>query len=383
MHSRLVKGLVRGLMLAAIGLGFGCSTFTLTSAPAADIYENDEKIGRTPYSFNLMSGERTLQLRRYGYVEEQVVVSSLDKKRLHFDLQWIGKTRLDSQPPGAKVVRIADGKELGTTPCSLYLASPDRVVLSLRGFHSVERDLTPNRSYKVELKSKSGFKSTFYKDIMFTSEQGSVQIYDRVAGERIGITPARLNVEAGAALEYRLPGYKSEFDLISRNAPHRIQIKLQPVTRVTLTGPQGAEVYRAGGIEKLGTIPYVVEVEGSAMFEIKKEGFYDRSVAVAASSPQRLQVELKEIPYKTIQTDPPGGDVYRLGGLEKLGTAPFKTIVEGERVFEIKKKGYESSVVGMGPSSPKSLNVPLSPVQRDDPDAAAIGTLDSESIESF
>ena len=198
------------------------------------------------------------------------------------------------------------------------------MVISLRGFKSIERDLTPNKTYKIELKSKFGFKSAFYKDIMFTSEQGPVQIYDRIAGERIGVTPVRLNVEAGAALEYRFPGYKSEFDLISRNEPHRIKIRLQPLTRVTLTGQQGAEVYRAGGIEKLGTIPYVVEVEGSALFEIKQEGFYDRSVAVAASSPRRLQIQLKEIPYKTIQTDPPGGDVYRLGGLEKLGTAPFK-----------------------------------------------------------
>lgn len=383
MYTRRVKGLVQGLMLVVIGLGFGCSTFTLTSAPIADIYEDDVKIGRTPYTFNLMSGTRTLKLTRYGYIEGRVEVSSLDKKRLHVDLQWIGKTRLDSQPPGAQVVRIADGKVLGTTPCSLYLSSPDRVVVNLRGFHSVERDLTPNQTYNIELKSKSGFKSAFYKDIMFTSEQGPVQIYDRVAGERVGITPVRLNVEAGAALEYRFPGYKSEFDLISRNAPHRIRIKLQPLTRVTLTGPQGAEVYRAGGIEKLGTIPYIVEVEGSAMFEIKQEGFYDRSVAVAASSPKRLQIQLKEIPYKTIETDPSGADVYRLGGLEKLGTAPFKTIVESERVFEIKKKGYQSSVVGMGPSSPKKLNVPLSLLPRGDPDAAAIGTLNNESIESF
>ena len=62
---------------------------------------------------------------------------------------------------------------------------------------------------------------------------------------------------------------------------------------------------------------------------------------------------------------------------------PLKTIVDGERLFEIKKKGYQSSVVEWGLHLRKNLNVPLSLVPRVDPDAAAIGTLDSESIESF
>lgn len=370
-------------MMLMIGLGGGCSTFQLSSTPVADIYENDVKIGRTPYRFDLMSGNRTFTLKCFGYVDEELTVSSLEKKQLHVDLQWIGKTRIDTQPPGAQVVRLEDGEVLGTTPCGLHLSHPDRVVLTLKGFESVERNLTPNQTYIVELKSTSGFKSAFYKDIMFVSDQGPVEIYDRIAGERIGITPVRLNVEAGAALEYRLTGHKSEFDLISRNAPHRVLIELEALTRVTLAGPAGAAVYRAGGIEKIGSLPFRVEVEGNVLYEIKKEGYYDRSVAISPGSPSRLNIELKEIPYKTICSDPPGADVYRLGGLEKLGTAPFKTIVEEERVFEIKKKGYQSSVIGMGPSSSSTLCVPLSPVPRDDPDAAAIGSLSDDTVESF
>lgn len=383
MKKSLCRTGLFSLMMLVIGLSCGCSTFQLSSTPVADIYENDVQIARTPYRFKLMSGDRTFILKRFGYVEEDVSVSSVDQKQLHIDLKWIGKTRIDTQPPGAQVVRIEDGEILGKTPCGLYLSHPDRVVLKLKGFESIERDLTPNQTYTVELKPKSGFKSAFLKDLMFVSDQGPVEIYDRIAGERIGITPVRLRVEAGAALEYRLTGHKSEFDLISRNAPHRVLIELQALTRVTLEGPAGAAVYREGGIEKIGSLPFRVEVEGNALYEIKKEGYYDRSVAIAPSSPSRLTVELKEIPYKTIFSDPPGAEVYRLGGLEKLGTAPFKVIVEEERVFEIKKKGYRSSVIGMGPTSSSTLTVPLSPVPRDDPDAAAIGTLSGDMVESF
>ena len=383
MKENILQGLMRGLLLLAALLAFGCSSFQLTSTPSASIYENGEKIGKTPFEFNLMSGMRSFTLTRYGYVEEEVNVSSLDPKRLHFNLQWVGRTRLDTRPPGAKVLRKSDGEELGTTPCGLHLARGERVVIQLKGFETVERDLVPNETTVVELKPTSGFKSAFYKDIMFASNQGPVAIYDRVAGERIGITPVRLNIEAGSALEYRLPGYRSKYALISRNAPHRILIELEPMTQVTINGPAGAQVYRAGGIERLGEVPYMVEVEGDALFEVKKEGFYERSIAVSAGSPSRLMVDLEQILYKTIRTDPPGADVYRLGGIEKLGTAPFTTVVDSERVFEIKKKGYRSYVIGMGPSSPAQLSVPLSPMPRDDPDAAAIGTFDSPVVESF
>lgn len=383
MITRYLTGICKAAAAAALLLSFGCTSFQMSSSPAADIYENGQKIGRTPYSFSLVSGARTFTLKRFGYVEEEITVTSLDRKQIHFDLQWVGKTRINSQPPGAQVIRIEDEKVLGKTPCALHLARPDRVKLKLKGFKLVERDLQPNETYMVQLESTAGYKTAFYKDIMFTSDQGPVEIFDRVAGERIGRTPARLNIEAGAALEYRLAGHRSEFDLISRNAPHRIDIKLEPIVRVMLTGPADASVYRAGGVVKLGQLPYVVEVDGTVMYEVKREGYYDYSVAVAPDSPPRLQVELKEIPYKVIETDPPGGEVYRLGGLEKLGTAPFKVIVDTERVFEIKKNGYRSSVVGVGPSSPGTLSVPLSQVPRDDPDAAAIGSLDSTVVESF
>ncbi len=378
-------GFVRAawLLLLPALLSAGCSSFELTSAPVADIYENGERLGTTPYAFNLVSGARRFTLKRYGYVEEEVYVSSLAPKRQHINLQWIGRTRVDTLPKGASIVDTETGEELGTTPCSLFLKKPAHVQVRLDGFETIERDVVPNQNHLFELESLSGYKSAFYRKISFSSRQGPVEIYDRIAGELIGITPVTLMVEAGSALEYRLPGCRPMQVLISRNEPALVQIELEPLTRVTLTGPPGAQVYRAGGIERLGEVPYTVEIDGDALFEIKKEGCYDRSVAVSPASPRSLRVDLEAIPYKTIQTDPPGGEVYRLGGLEKLGDAPFTTVVENERVFEIKMQGYRSYVIGVGPSSPAQVSVPLSPVPRDDPDAAAIGNLDSPVVEAY
>jgi len=54
-----------------------------------------------------------------------------------------------------------------------------------------------------------------------------------------------------------------------------------------------------------------------------------------------------------------------------------------ERVFEVKKTGYQSITIGMGPNSAETLTVPLEPMPLEDPDAAAIGTFNNEAIGSF
>lgn len=374
---------VKWILCVPLLLLFGCASFELTSVPSADIYENEEKIATTPYRFKLLSGGRALTLKRSGYVEEEVFVSSLDPKSLHFELEWVGRTRIDTFPHGADVIRASDGVKLGVSPCGLRLAVPETILIKKTGYDSEELDLTPNQRYVIELNPTGGFQSAFYKKIGFSSDQGKIEIYDRVAGERIGITPVQLTIEAGTEIEYRLVGYRPRLMLISKKAPHRIHIELEAITTVTLTGPPGAQVYRAGGLERLGEVPFTVEVDSSTMFELKKEGYYDSSIAVAPGSPNNLAVELKKIPYKTIVTTPAGAEIYRIGGLEKLGESPFTTIVNEERIFEIKKKGFRTSVIGMGSGSPEQLNVPLTVAPRDDPDAAALGTLDSPVISTY
>lgn len=381
-ETNLIQG-VKWLFFVPLLLAFGCASFELTSVPPADIYENGEKVARTPYLFDLVSGTRVLTLKRLGYVEVEVSVSPLDPKRLHYPLEWVGRTRIDSLPGRATVVRLSDQKTLGVTPCGLHLSRPERVLIEKKGFESREYDLVPNQSYIAELKPLGGFKSTYYREINFISDQGPVAIYDRVAGEKIGTTPIQLSIEAGSALEYRLKGYVSKPVLISKIGPRLVHIELDPITTITLQGPEGAAVYRAGGTKPVGKIPYTTQISGDTLFEVRKEGYYTSNIAVAPGSSPGIDVTLKEIPYKTIITTPAGAEIYRVGGLEKLGVSPFTTIVDSERIFEIKKKGFRTSVIGMGAGSPAQLQVPLTAAPRDDPDAAALGELDSPVISTY
>jgi len=322
-------------------------------------------------------------LKKPGYVDEKVVISSIDQKAFHYRLKWVGLTRIDTLPRGATIIKALDETTIGTSPCGLRLSRPENIRITMDGFEPMEMAITPNGDYVVELNPLGGFKSTFYREITFVSNLGRVDIYDRVAGARIGTTPCKLNIEAGSELEYRMPGHKTKTAMISKASPRRININLETVSTVTLRGPVGAEVFRAGGVEKIGTIPYTVEVDDDMMFEIRKEGYYKSTIAIAPGTPSDYNVPLKEIPYKTITSDPVGADVYRLGGIEKLGVTPFTAVVDSERVFELKKGGYQISVVGIGPSSPKQLSIPLQAAGRDDPDAAAISTLDSPVVNTY
>lgn len=371
------------ILCAPVLLAFGCASFELTSDPVADVYVGGKKVATTPYYFSLMSGERKVTLKHPGYVEKEFVVSAVSQKDLHFQLQWVGRTRIDTLPRGATVLRFQDREELGVSPCGLRLATPESVLIEKEGFEPARLELVPNESYVLELKPIGGFQSAYYKEIAFTSTQGAVEIFDRVAGEKVGTTPVQLHVEAGSELEYRLAGFKTQVALISKMAPRRIDIELEPITKTTLHGPAGAQVYRAGGTQPVGQVPFTVEIDHDVFFKIKMDGYYESTVALAPGAPADVDVGLKKIPYKTINTTPPGAEVYRLGGLEKLGDSPFTTVVDGECVFEIKKRGFQPSIIGMGPSSPAEFNVPLAPVLRDDPDAAALGTLDSQVISTY
>jgi hypothetical protein len=373
----------KGMLCVPLLLAFGCASFELTSVPIADIYENGEKVASTPYHFDLLTGQRSFTLKCPGYVEVEIFISPLDPKHQHYPLEWVGRTRIETLPGRATVLQLPDRKKLGVTPCGLHLSKPVRVLIEKKGFEPIEYDLVPNERYVVELKPLGGFKSAFYREINFVSDQGPVSIYDRVAGERIGTTPVQLSIEAGSALEYRLEGFESKPVLISKKGPRRVNIKLDPITTVTLRGPAGASVYRAGGTEPLGKVPYTTAISGDTLFEVRKEGFYNSSIAVAPGSASGINVALKKIPYKTIVTTPAGAEIYRLGGLEKLGESPYTTIVDSERVFEIKKKGFRTSIIGMGSGSPAQLNVPLAAAPRDDPDAAALGELDSPVISTY
>ena len=157
----------------------GCASFELeTNQEGVSIIdEQGNSIGMAPYNFEQFSGERVFTLRKPGYVDKKITISSLDKKVIDVDLELVKETVLNTVPTDVRVVRTSDSQELGRTSLKLILSSPEVVILEKDGYKSVPLTLEPNQTYKINMEALEGFKS-----VNFTSKPTGASISDRSVG---------------------------------------------------------------------------------------------------------------------------------------------------------------------------------------------------------
>ena len=339
----------------------GCASFELETFPEkAEIYEAEEKIGETPYRFEQFSGERKFTLKKSGYVEKELTISSLGEKDSNIKLEKVKKTTLNTVPTDVRVIRTRDSVELGRTSLNLPLFKPEVVVLEKEGYKSYPLTLEPNQTYRIDMEPLEGFKSVYF----LTTPSGA-EISDRSVGDIISKTPSLVSAQEGTEFEFNLKGYQPSFYMINKRSPDRVFVELIPVPQVTIDSLFGAEIFGAAGGEKLGEVPYTELIKEVRAFEIRKSGYYPKTVTVSAESPSDIFVKLEPIPIKRIVTSPEGAIVARIGQNEVLGIAPINILAGSERLIEISLDGYAKRVIGIGPDSPDEITIELQPLAKD------------------
>ena len=339
----------------------GCASFELETFPEkAEIYEAEEKIGETPYRFEQFSGERKFTLKKSGYVEKELTISSLGEKDSNIKLEKVKKTTLNTVPTDVRVIRTRDSVELGRTSLSLPLFKPEVVVLEKEGYKSYPLTLEPNQTYRIDMEPLEGFKSVYF----LTTPSGA-EISDRSVGDIISKTPSLVSAQEGTEFEFNLKGYQPSFYMINKRSPDRVFVELIPVPQVTIDSLFGAEIFGAAGGEKLGEVPYTELIKEVRAFEIRKAGYYPKTVTVSPESPSDIFVKLEPIPIKRIVTSPEGAIVARIGQNEILGMAPINILAGSERLIEISLDGYAKRVIGIGPDSPDEITIELQPLAKD------------------
>lgn len=339
----------------------GCASFKIDSFPEnAEIYEGDVKIANTPYVFEQFSGERTFTLKTPGYVEKEITISSLDAQNTKVELPKVEVTTLNTVPTDVRVVRTRDSFELGRTSLKLKLSKPEVVVLEKEGYKPHPMTLDPNQTYRVDMEALEGFKSVY-----FTSSPKGALISDRSVGDFISETPARVSAEEGTEFEFALEGYQPAYYMINKRSPRTVFIELKPVPEVTIDSLFGTEVYGAAGGEKLGEVPFSDLIEEVRAFELRKTGYYPKTITLSPESPLEVFVKLEPIPIKRIITNPEGASIARIGKREILGKAPLNLLAGSERLVEVYIEGYARRVIGIGPDSPDEIIVELEPLAKD------------------
>ena len=359
---RFVTYTVYVMYLSAALFMTGCASFELeTNQEGVSIIdEQGNSIGMAPYNFEQFSGERVFTLKKPGYVDKKITISSLDKKDIDVDLELVKETVLNTVPTDVRVVRTGDSRELGRTSLKLIISSPEVVLLEKDGYKPVPLTLEPNQTYKISMEALEGFKS-----VNFTSKPTGASISDRSVGDFIANTPARISAEEGTEFEFKLDGYQSSYYMINKRSPGRVFVELIPVPRITIDSLFGSEIFGAAGGEKLGEVPYTELIKEVRAFEVRKAGYYPKTVTLSPDSPPDIYVKLEPIPMKRIITIPEGATVSRIGKEEVIGEAPMNILVGSERLIEVYMEGYARRVVGIGPDSPDEITIELDPLAKD------------------
>lgn len=412
MKLSLVAGFLLSLSLS------GCAPVTLSSEPSGAqvfIKDNDQLMGKTPLKVNLLANARELVVRKDGYFSKSVIVSPIDPVNINVQLLPRQRVLLLSKPEGAELFVEGVGR-VGRTPYRIDYKKSWRVFeVKAPGYATVsftvpedpegdvtvdlERDdsvLIVSKPINAEVFTQEGQplgstplavpagekrllelrKDGYYvKEFSVDAESESpfiveldrepiVIVYSKPSGAKVvhrgvtlGITPYRQLVQNDMDLEIQFDRFTTKRVTIAPDSPREVKVTLMPKPYVTIrSNPDGAELYRSGGIELLGTTPVEVLIEKDTAFEIHKPGYDIKPFTLSSQSNSEVLVPLKKtigIMEKVVKIDskPSGAKVYRPGGAEFIGKTPLEQHVRGERTFELQLDGFKTKIVTVAPDS--------------------------------
>ena len=412
----LVAGFLLSLSMS------GCAPVTLSSEPSgAQVYikGSDRAIGATPLKVNLMAADKELVVRKSGFFSQTVVLSPIDPESISVKLMRREKVLLLSKPEGAELFVEGVGR-VGRTPYRIDYKKPWRTFeVRALGYATInftipedpegdvmidlERDnsllivskpknaevfteegklmgVTPlavpaEEEFKLELRKDGYYNTPFAVDaetespftvemerepiVIVYSEPSGAEIIHR--GVTLGITPYRQLVQADMDIELVYDRYETKAITIAPDSPREVRVALEAKPYVMIrSNPEGAELYRSGGVELLGTTPIEVLVKRDTAFEIHKQGFDIKPFTLSSESNREVMVPLKKtvgIIQKVVKIDskPSGAKVYRPGGAEFIGETPLEQQVRGERTFELQLAGFKTKIVTVAPDSADSV----------------------------
>jgi hypothetical protein len=411
-YLSLVAGFFLSLSLT------GCAPVTLSSEPAgASVYikDNDQLIGKTPLRVNLVANAKELVVRKNGYFSKTVVVSPIDPESINVKLLKRDKVLLLSTPEGAELfvegvgrvgrtpyridyskpwrtfdvvapgyanlsftlpedpegdimidlnrddavlvtskplnaeVFTVEGQPLGTTPLAVPAEELRQLELRKDGYYT--------KAFEIDTDTSSPFMVEMEREpiVIVYSEPAGAEVVHR--GVSLGRTPYRQLVKEDMDIELQLDRYVTKNITIAPDSPREVQVELSPKPYVTINSkPSGAELFRSGGVEFLGTTPIEVLIERDTAFEMHKDGYDIKPFTLSSQSQREVVVPLVETSgtlekVVLIDSKPSGAKVYRPGGAEFIGKTPLEQHVRGERTFELQLDGFKTKIVTVAPDS--------------------------------
>ncbi len=178
-------------------------------------------------------------------------------------------------------------------------------------------------------------------------------VYYKKSNKRIGTTPVKVNLYANSKeVVVRKEGYFSKTVVLSPTDPDNLDVKLKRSGKVfLLSRPSGADLYVDGQEEPVGRTPHQIDYDKSYRnFEIRAFGYESKKINISDDPEGNLVVDLVREPSLMLSSSPKGMDVFDEDG-RKLGITPMPVPAVEEYTVELRKVGYYSQDVTLGPGT--------------------------------
>ena len=257
---------------------------------------------------------------------------------------------VDTIPTGAAVYSADGQTQLGTTPynTSIFVSDKNFTVRKDRYFDEPV-NLNFDSARNVELKLSPTPVLVYSKP--------DAQIYPAGSETAIGKTPMKISVyDKERTYTLKAADYYDQDIKVGIDSTDPTVVKMVRRPIVTLSAaPAGVEVYENGSL--VGAAPVRQEILTSRTFELRKAGYFTKSLTLTGAPPYEVAVELKPFPVITVAATPADAQIYRAGAA--AGKAPFQLAVGEKTVLEVRADRYYPQSVTLTPESPAQINVAL------------------------
>jgi hypothetical protein len=181
--------------------------------------------------------------------------------------------------------------------------------------------------------------------VTLTAQPDGVEIYEN--NTRLATAPHREEILTSRTFEFRKANYFSETLTVKGAPPYTQSIELKPFPVITISAaPAVATISRNG--KPLGTGSATLPVGEKIALDIRADRYYPQSITLSPESPAKVQVDLKAMPYVTINSDPSGATISIDGA--SAGKTPVEQLIEKPAVVQLTKDGYLPKTATVGNS---------------------------------
>jgi hypothetical protein len=281
---------------------------------------------------------------------------------------------IDSNPPGAAVYSADGQTQLGTTPFNTSVLVREKSFI-IRKKHYFDEPVTLdyNSARTVIVKSRPA-------PILVYSKPPA-EIYSTGSTTPIGNTPMKIQVaESAATYTLKTKDYYDKDVTIDDDSvtPIVVELARRPIVDIAAT-PDGVEVYENGKL--IGPAPVREEIESPRTFELRKEGYFTKSITLKGAPPYEASVELTPFPVITVSATPSDAKISREGGL--VGTGSAQLTVGEKTVLKVSSDRYYTQSVTLTPESPAQISIALKAMPyvmiNSDPSGAKV-TINGKSV---